>query len=892
MIIKCDTCGTHVMPMRDGICPCCRAAIQLAVGFRQRPHDLGTKANAEAEESKIRAADTLSISDSADPVDSVEVIPVPIDDSDNAEKFQEAWRNGVPEIRNFLPVCEGAGDDAVRLACLCELIEHDLQARWCPRKPGRSVFEADALNQPAPNRFRLQDYIEQFPQLGTFADLPTRLIAAEFRVRLAAGDAPQLNEYTANIDSARRPEITDAILDVLNKKMPRRPVLCHGLLAAFGRSLQLLFFVRLIGGPAGWEIEDDFAPAEAARNVSLFIVSGATALSVALIALGKFHPHDVRRVIGWRIPTWFHTALCLAVPVPVYLLASSVIAIGFVGWSEAPVLAVDWTFLYQAYAELAREPVWVMILVGCLLPAVAEEIFFRAFMGRGLVRAYGPVAGVLLTSLIFGLFHVRPGHVVFAFFLGIILHFVYLTTKSIVAPMIVHAVNNLFAFTGLRWMQSGFFNPVQDGSLYIPFGLLFVGVSTAAFLALLFRKSRCRWVVGGIRTWTPGFVSAEMPPALIPAELVSTKVKPSLKIVAAVSYLVLVAGIGMTVNSWIGLTHANRALSEVNAGRIALAVQSSKQAIAQAAYLAWTHSVRALVLTRMSDLSAAKQSCAAALKLDRQIGLTHRVLGWIAYQESQNQLAVDHCSMAIRLDDDDAFSYGIRGAAEFALGDLESSILDTTAAIVRDPTDALAFSIRGATRAEREQLNPAKADLSRAIELNPSSAFALSYRARVNYELGDFAKAIDDAREALELEPHDGHAHYYLGLALQETQQHDVAIESLSRYLEISEEDDDIRRKRAESQIRQQKSSEAIADLDVLIQRNSEDERLYSLRSQAYRQIHDYPKAIADISKAIELKPGRVNAYRSRAEMLQEIGEQSKADADFATADELERQKN
>ena len=441
----------------------------------------------------------------------------------------------------------------------------------------------------------------------------------------------------------------------------------------------------------------------------------------------------------------------------------------------------------------------------------------------------------------------------------------------------------------------------------------------SVLLAQLLWKTRSRWVVAGDRTWTPGFVSAEMPPALIPAEMVGLKAKPSLKIFATVSYFALLAGIAMTVNSWIGLTYANAALNEIDAGHVALADQNSKQAIARAPHLAWTHSVRAFVLMEMLDFSSGKVSCASAMKLDPQIGLTYRVLGWITYQEHQNQAAVDHCSKAIRLNDNDAFAYAVRGAAEFALQDYDSAILDTTEAIVRDPTAALAFSVRGAARTELGQLEPAKNDLSHAIELDPAMAFSWSYRARVRYELKDFAGAIGEARKALELDSNVGHSHYFLGLALQETQQYDAAIESFSRYLKISEADDGVRKQRADLQILQGRASEAMADLDLLIARYPEDDQFYLLRSQAWEIIGDvgksrldqqvverlqaeqqiqqawtlidggrYQDAVTLVSDALMQFPPSAAMYGARAAAKSHLGQHDEAIADYSLALELD----
>ena len=47
---------------------------------------------------------------------------------------------------------------------------------------------------------------------------------------------------------------------------------------------------------------------------------------------------------------------------------------------------------------------WQALLVAVLLPAVVEELFFRGFLLRYLLR-YGAIPAVLLSSAVFGLFH-------------------------------------------------------------------------------------------------------------------------------------------------------------------------------------------------------------------------------------------------------------------------------------------------------------------------------------------------------------------------------------------------------------------------------------------------------------------------------------------------------
>ena len=59
---------------------------------------------------------------------------------------------------------------------------------------------------------------------------------------------------------------------------------------------------------------------------------------------------------------------------------------------------------------------------------------------------YGVVAAWLLSSLFFGVIHLQPQLVVNAFFVGLILAYIYIRTDSLWPAMILHAVNNGVAY--------------------------------------------------------------------------------------------------------------------------------------------------------------------------------------------------------------------------------------------------------------------------------------------------------------------------------------------------------------------------------------------------------------------------------------------------------------
>src|SRR5262249_40169662 len=54
--------------------------------------------------------------------------------------------------------------------------------------------------------------------------------------------------------------------------------------------------------------------------------------------------------------------------------------------------------LWERQAERVRgAPLWFALVFIAVMPAAIEEVFFRGFIGRGLVGRYGILKGVLLT---------------------------------------------------------------------------------------------------------------------------------------------------------------------------------------------------------------------------------------------------------------------------------------------------------------------------------------------------------------------------------------------------------------------------------------------------------------------------------------------------------------
>jgi membrane protease YdiL (CAAX protease family) len=162
--------------------------------------------------------------------------------------------------------------------------------------------------------------------------------------------------------------------------------------------------------------------------------------------------------------------------------------------------------------SIRQWPLPVAVLVIGLGPGIGEELWCRGFLARGLVGRYGVVIGIAVTSFFFGLIHVDPAQGIMAMLMGVCLHFVYQTTRSLWLSILLHFLNNSLSVVVLRFPELDAIE--QQPSSFLP---LFVGaIILAAVLAYTFYQSRARLVpeVAGARYhWQPDFPGVEYPPA-------------------------------------------------------------------------------------------------------------------------------------------------------------------------------------------------------------------------------------------------------------------------------------------------------------------------------------------------------------------------------------------
>jgi membrane protease YdiL (CAAX protease family) len=211
--------------------------------------------------------------------------------------------------------------------------------------------------------------------------------------------------------------------------------------AAFG--VQVIVVLVLVG----IEVSGGMQPQQLAENLPrrilhppIFIgmlVLSQLAMGLSGLIPARLSPEPLLDRVGicrTRLSLWVYPLLMVGSLVP---LALGIGAAHLV----AQVIKPDETLLllYEQMTTMWAIP--FIILIG-LAPGMMEELFFRGYVQRRLIKRWSPRKGILVTSIIFGLFHVTPHAIPMAFIMGLWLGWLAWRTGSIWPGVCCHAFVN------------------------------------------------------------------------------------------------------------------------------------------------------------------------------------------------------------------------------------------------------------------------------------------------------------------------------------------------------------------------------------------------------------------------------------------------------------------
>ena len=404
---------------------------------------------------------------------------------------------------------------------------------------GDSPWIEDLSGEPA---------LDEVPLDAATLDEAARAEVAAFRDNLEAGsvasdlvsEADDRGEVSQQLQAHRHglnlrppgPGIPEAVAWMLGV------IVVHfvGMLAAVVVVLFLQIVNLTSGGTAPPTAELQAAIMELPETFGLelmtieMLVFLVVAVAATRVRLGPRTPY----LLGIRSLKMNHVLLICAVSIPISLMCGGFHQVTLGIWNEYFAQLPGMGFfehlnVNESIKPLGESaPIGLLFLVVAVAPAIGEEVIFRGIIGRGLVARHGILAGVIMSSILFAAVHIHPAHVVALLPLAFFIHLIYLVTRSIVAPMLLHLLNNSLAVVLLKVSAT---NPdlANASEPNMPWYVMVISAGIVGLVGWSLWRSRVEYRTDDGELWSPGYPSVEIPPVSAEASLTMTRCPPGLR---------------------------------------------------------------------------------------------------------------------------------------------------------------------------------------------------------------------------------------------------------------------------------------------------------------------------------------------------------------------------
>lgn len=123
---------------------------------------------------------------------------------------------------------------------------------------------------------------------------------------------------------------------------------------------------------------------------------------------------------------------------------------------------------------------WGAALKVVVFAPIVEEILFRGIIMHGLMRNYRSWYAILLSGILFSAYHLNPWQMSYTFFLGLLLGWIMVKTRSLPFAILVHALNNLLVLLSVTYdkkiSEYAVFNMPQSENIKISIMAISAGI--------------------------------------------------------------------------------------------------------------------------------------------------------------------------------------------------------------------------------------------------------------------------------------------------------------------------------------------------------------------------------------------------------------------------------
>ncbi len=229
------------------------------------------------------------------------------------------------------------------------------------------------------------------------------------------------------------------------------PILIHlGISMAVSIAFSMFFIWKVISGT---DISNNYDVVEKINSSTLYQLILTSVLS-GVITFFLYRKDQQRRKAGflgqgedfvWSPPVIWFSVIILAIAGSQML--------------NDLILVFRLNEIFPYYSQMTDDtmtgqPVWLLFLTVGLLAPAAEELIFRGLVFRRMKDFMNPWAAIILSALLFGIYHGNMIQFLYASLMGILLAVIYHRTGTLWTSILAHVVANLWSLFGNSWWSS------------------------------------------------------------------------------------------------------------------------------------------------------------------------------------------------------------------------------------------------------------------------------------------------------------------------------------------------------------------------------------------------------------------------------------------------------
>lgn len=208
----------------------------------------------------------------------------------------------------------------------------------------------------------------------------------------------------------------------------------------------------------------------------------------ALLICGSGKRTEVLRVKKLEYINVIRVIIIVILSYPIILLLNGIFSSFLSSFIELKNFSMDVLLMEESFMRY--------LLFMCVVPAVCEEIFFRGALINS-YDIYGGKFAIIMSSLVFALFHFDIQNFIAPFLLGILFGNLLELTGSIFAAILAHFTHNIIAILTSKYLNDILFNYLKQtnlaqdiGSLqlFIILMLFLISIVSAVLLRVLFKQ--------------------------------------------------------------------------------------------------------------------------------------------------------------------------------------------------------------------------------------------------------------------------------------------------------------------------------------------------------------------------------------------------------------------